>query len=233
MANRSWSNAGHFYAPHVMPILLDCNFTVAAADSAGLGLTGLKGPGVAAVYMHTSTTPAAGNPNPASGYFIVQLQDNYYKYFTGLMGLITPASGTPILVASAGVVANTTYVITVVGTTTTAGWQSLGVPVGVTPAVGVAFVAIATTTAAGTGAVQVPHVNGTGVTQIEMIGIPGTTLSTTSANGTPVASPYIMGRFIGPTNSSTTTPIAVAPRDGSIVSLVLYLGNSSVIVQGE
>lgn len=228
MANTFFYNAGHFYCKHNVPVLLDCQFTVAAGN--GAGITGLKGPGIQAVYMHTSTTPVAGNPNPASGICIVQLQDSYYSDFLGFMGQVTTTSGSSILVASAGTVASTTYVITILGTTTTAGWQSLGLPVGITPAVGVAFVATATTTATGTGAVQVPHANGTGIQSVEQVGAPGLTLSST---GLQAGYPYVIFRFMGPTNSSTTTPIAVAPRDGSIVSLKLYLGNSSVLVAGE
>lgn len=213
-----------------MPVLLDCQFTVAAADAGGLGITGLKGPGVQAVYMHTSQTPATGNPNPANGICLVQLQDNYYYDYLGFMGQVTALSGSSILVASAGVAINTTYVITILGTTTTAGWQSLGLPVGITPAVGVAFVATATATATGTGAVQVPHANGTGIQSIEQVGAPGLTVNPSGLNR---GYPYLIFRFMGPTNSSTTTPIAVAPRDGSIISLKLYLSNSSVVVQGE
>lgn len=230
MANTTYNNFGHFYCKHTMPVLLDCQFTVAAADTGGLGITGLKGPGIQAVYMHTSQTPAALNPNPASGICLVQLKDNYYADYLGFMGQVTALSGSSILVASAGTVASTTYVITIVGTTTTAGWQSLGLPVGITPAVGVSFVATATTTATGTGAVQVPHANGTGIQSIEQIGTPGLTLSPT---GIGAGYPYMMFRFMGPTNSSTTTPIAVAPRDGSIISLKMYLSNSSVVVAGE
>lgn len=230
MANRTFSNAGHFYAPHPFPVLIDCNFRVEAGDAAGKGITNLKGPGVQAVYMHTSQTPATGNPNPANGIIYVQLQDNYYKDFIGFWGQVSPASGTGILVASAGTVATTTYQITVVGTTTAAGWQSLGLPVGITPAVGVSFIATATTTATGTGAVQVPHANGTGIQSVECIGVPSLTLNPT---GVSRGYPYLIFRCMGPTNSSTTTPIAVAPRDLSYVSLKMYFGNSSVIVQGE
>lgn len=230
MANRFFQNAGHFYAPHVMPVLLDCNFIVDSANGNGLGIRSLKGQGIQAVYMNTSQTPAATNPNPAAGYCLVQFTDAYYRSFSGFDSRVTPVSGTPILVASAGTVASTTYVIVVVGTTTAAGWQSLGLPVGVTPAVGVAFVATATATATGTGAVEVAHANGCSFQTIETVGDPNTTLSPV---GIGAGFPYIILRFMGPTNSSTTTPIAVAPRDNSVISLGFYLSNSSVIVAGE
>lgn len=230
MANRTWQNFGHFYAPHTMPVLLDCNFVVDPTNGNGLGINSLKGPGIQAVYMNTSATPAAGNPNPPAGYVYIQLQDNYNRYFGGFAGSVTPASGTPILVASAGVTAGLVYIITVVGTTTTAGWQSLGLPVGITPAVGVTFIATATTTATGTGAVQVPHVNGTGIDTVEVVGDSNLTIA---PSGVGRGFPYIIARFMGPTSSSVTTPIAVAPRAGSVVGLSFYMSNSSVLVQGE
>lgn len=228
MANRTFSNAGHFYAPHTFPVLLDCNFTV--DDSNANGISGLKGPGIQAVYMHTATTPSAGNPNPAAGYCIVQLQDAYYKDFIGFSGQVTPLSGSSILMASAGVTAGVTYVITVVGTTTQANWELAGVPAGVTAAVGLAFVATTTATRAGTGAVQVPHANGTGIDSVESVGVGALGLSPT---GNQRGYPYLIFRFMGPTGAGDTTPIAVAPRALSVISFKLYLGNSSVVVQGE
>src|SRR5580698_1169620 len=50
---------------------IDCNFIVDSSNGNGLGIRSLKGSGCASVYMHTSATPAAGNPNPASGYILV------------------------------------------------------------------------------------------------------------------------------------------------------------------
>lgn len=230
MANTYYNNNGHFYCKHTMPVMLDCQFTVAAADTGGLGITGLKGPGIQAVYMHTSQTAAAGNPNPADGYIYVQFPDAYYADYRLWSGLVTPQSGSSILVASAGTVNHGAYVITIVGTTTAAGWQSLGLPVGVTPAVGVPFIATATATATGTGAVQVPHANGCGVIAVEQVGYAAGGLAPV---GIGAGYPYIILRTMGPTNSSTTTPIAVAPRDGTIISLKFYLSNSSVQVAGE
>lgn len=228
MANSRYTQ--FFYTKHAMPMLIDCNFIVDADNVNGLGIRSLVGPGVSAVYMHTSATPLAGNPNPAAGFIYVKLQDNFYKYYAGYGAVTSPQSGSSILVASAGVVAGTTYVITILGTTTTAGWQSLGLPVGITPALGVPFVATATTTATGTGAVQVPHANGAGISYIEAIGSGSLTLGPSGLGRT---SPYLIFRTMGATDASTTTPIAVAPREESIISLAMYVSNSSVVVAGE
>lgn len=232
MANRYFKNAGHFYANHVMPVLLNATFQVSVTDTAGNGVVNLTtNPGgnssgaVQAVYMHTSATASAGNPNPGNGIIYVQFADAYNKDYLGWSGQITALSGSSILVASAGVVNHTTYVITILGTTTTAGWQSLGLPVGVTPAVGVAFIATTTGTAAGTGAVQVPHANGSGIQTMDQIGSSANALSPV---GIGAAYPYLIFRCMGPTDASTTTPIAVAPRDLTWISLKFYFSNSSV-----
>lgn len=194
MANRRFNQ--FFNTLHKMPILLDCNFVVDSTSTSGI--TSLKGAGIQNVYMHTSGSPVAGNPNPASGIAIVQLQDNYNRYFGGFSSIFSPQSGSSILVASAGVVNHTAYVITIVGTTTAAGWQSLGLPVGITPAVGVSFIATATTTAAGTGAVQVPKVGGSGIVSIDVVGNPNTMLTSSAANVVGISSgAYMIVRFMG------------------------------------
>lgn len=223
MANRYFNQ--FTYSLHKFPVWLNCDFVVDSTNGNGLGLRSLKGKGIQAVYMHTSATPAALNPNPPAGFAYVQLQDHYNLSYGGFFGAVSPVSGTPILVASAGVVASTVYIITAVGTTTTAGWVSLGLPIGVTPAVGAPFIATATATATGTGAVEVPAVNGSGVPYVESIGDSNTTLAPT---GSGAAYPYQIIRFMGPTSSSVTTPIATAPADGSVVSFKFYLSNSSV-----
>lgn len=228
MSNRFYPNAGHFYSSHFAPVMLDCTFQVAAAN--GLGITGLIGNGIENVFMHTSTTPSVGNggvtnPNPENGYIVVQLADPYFKSYANISAAIhTPNSGSSLLVASAGLTVGRSYVITILGTTSTAQWVALGVPVGVTPAVGVAFVAAATS-ATGTGAVQVPHVNGSGVAYVEQVGNPNLTLYPV---GVGAGFPQMILRCMGPTDASTTTPIAVAPRDASFMRICFYMGNSSL-----
>lgn len=232
MANRRYEQ--FFYTLHKKPIQVDCRFTVAVADSGGLGITGLTGAGVQAVYMHTSATAATGNPNPASGFIIVKFNDTYNAYYGGDFQVMSPASGSSILVASAGTVANTTYQITIVGTTTTAGWVTLGLPVGITPAVGVAFTATATTTAAGTGAVQVPATAGAAIALCDVIGNPNKTIASTAANIPGISSgAYMILRCLAATNSSTTTLIAAAPATGSIVTLKFLFSASNILVQGS
>lgn len=223
MANRYFNQ--FLDSAHVKSVFLNCNFVIDLANGNGFGLRSLKGPRIKAVYGHTSATPAVGNPNPPAGYYIVQFEDPYVKYLSGFAGFACQTSGSSILVASAGVTSGLVYIITIVGTTTAAGWQSLGLPVGVTPAVGVTFVATASTTATGTGAVQVPNVNGSGIASIEVVGDPSTTMSPI---GLGRANAYLLVRTMAATNSSTTTLIAAQPADNTVLGLNFWFSDSSV-----
>lgn len=202
MANRNFPNGGKIYMEHVNAALLDCEFTVAATNASGV--TGLKGGLIPAVYMHTSTTPSAGNPNPAAGYAIVQLGDNFNGLYGCYSQLISPNSGSSLLVASAGLTAGLVYTITIMGTTTVAAWHTLGVPAGIAPAVGVSFVA-ANTSAVGTGAVQVPKVTGSGALSMELMGNPNLQLISSNPNqGASGYYPYLIFRFMSATAAAPT-----------------------------
>src|SRR5271166_2201001 len=170
MANRYLNQ--FTYSFHKMPVIIDCNFVVDSTNGNGLGERNLKGPGVANVYMHTSATPAPGNPNPAPGVIVVQLQDNYYRYFGGFSGQIS-ALGSSVT----SLTANTAYVITSLGTATLAQWQAAGLPTGFTPTVGQAFIAAATGTIGG-GATAAPSASsGSGIDHIEVLGDPNQSLN--------------------------------------------------------
>lgn len=214
-----------------MPVLLDCNFIVDSTNPDGV--RSLKGPGIEAVYMHTGTTPSAENPNPAAGYAVIKFQDNYKRLFGVYGGTVSPTSGSSLLVASAGLSVGAVYVITILGTTSTAQWNALGVPVGTTPAVGVAFVAKATS-ATGTGAVQLPLATGAGVLVADVIGNTNLQLNSSLPNiAGQQSGSYAIVRFLGATNSSTTTLVAKAPANETVVQLSFYLSNSKIQVQGE
>lgn len=172
------------------------------------------------------TYQAIGSPNPEAGYILVQFTDNFYRYFGGYAGFVSPVSGTPILVTT-GVTAGLAYVIVSVGTTTTAQWNKLGVPVGTTPAVGVAFVAPVTTTATGSGAIEVPKVGGSGIDHIEVIGDPNQTLQTSGANVLGIgggAYQVAAAMFEG---------ALTAPNNGTAIGLFFSFSNTMIKVQGE
>lgn len=225
MANRNWASGGKIYSMHVKPVLLDCNFVVDSTNGNGLGIRSLKGPCVKAVYMNTSSTPAAGNPNPAAGTIVVQLQDNYNKSYSGFHAIVSPVSGTPLLVASAGLTVGVAYIIVTLGTTTTAAWHALGVPPGVSPAVGVSFIAAATS-ALGTGAVEITAAAGSGVASIETVGDPNLSIAPLPSANQGYGAQIIL-------QCRDYAGALVAPAAGSVISLAFYLSDSSIIIAGE
>lgn len=223
MANRSFTRS--FYTLEEYPVLVSCNFIVDATNGNGLGIRSLKGPGVAAVYMHTSATPASTNPNPASGTIVVQLQDNYNRSLSGFHAIVSPLSGSNITI-SAGLTVGVAYVITSLGTSTTANFHTIGVPRGVTPAVGVAFIAAATGAGSGSGTVQATAAAGSGVASIETVGD-----STLSLSPQKLLNQGFGGQII--LQCRDYAGAIVAPTAGSVISLGIYLSNSSNTVQGE
>jgi hypothetical protein len=190
---------------------IDCNFIVDSTNGNGFGVRSLKGPGCAKVFMHTTQTPASGSPNPAAGYILVQLAQQYAGYIGGYSGFVSPVSGTPINISS-GLTAHASYIITSVGTSTAANWQAIGLPLGVTPAVGVSFVATTASAGTGTGIVEAPAAVGSGVLYTDVLGDANLSASaTTGAN--------ILLRVLGATSSSVTTLVATAPADGTVIGL--------------
>lgn len=192
---------------------LNISFKVASADAGGAGLTGLSG--AAAAFMHTSSTPASGSPNPLVGYLMIKLSAAYNGFLNATSMIQSPISGTPINISS-GVTAGQLYTIQTVGTSTAANWQAIGLPTGVVPAVGVAFIANVTGNGTGTGTVEVPLATGSSTTKLELVGSSGLGVNDTGGG-------WLYFQFLAATNSSTTTLKALAPADGSIVNIALSL----------
>lgn len=216
-------NGGHYYSNITQPVKLDLSFVVDATN--GLGVTSVKSNGYARnVFMHTSGAPTSNNgylnPNPASGYCLIQLNNNY-NHFLGLSYVFrSPASGASLTSTTAGLA----YQIVTLGTTTLAQWQAAGLPAGVTPAVGVSFVAIATGAIGGTGTVNVPAAAGSVVAQAEIIGNPD--LSSANSSVAVNGGAWVLVRFMDYAGA------IVAPAAGSVASLSLYLDVSSVTIDG-
>lgn len=174
----------------------------------------------------TINVPAGSVPITAgSGVIIVQLEDNYNRVLKGFSAIVSPTSGTPLLVASAGLTAGVAYIIVSTGTTTTAQWQALGVPKGVTPAVGVSFIAAATS-ALGTGAVMTTAATGSGIQHIETVGDPNTMVAPFPGAYQGFGAEILLQAY-------DYTGAKAAPADGSVISLSFLLNNSSVTTQGE
>lgn len=224
MANRRYTQ--FFQTLETVPVLLSCNFIVDSANGNGLGIRSLKGPGIQAVYMHTSSTPAAGNPNPASGTILIQLQDNYNRSLSGGFSIVAPLSGSAVKIDNSAMTAGIAYTITTLGDATAAAWLALGVPAGITPQVGVSFVALNAGTAGNTSTsrVMATAATGSGVASIETVGDPNTTIA--PYNTAPIGAQIIV-------QCRDYAGALVAPTDGSVIGLSFYLSNSSLKVQGE
>lgn len=239
MANRNFANS-RIYTGHVMPVLLDCNFVVDSTNGNGLGIRSLKGPYVQNVFMHTTTTPGAGNsnsatpgivvtnPNPAAGTIVVQLNDNYNRIYTGGNAIVSPTSGSALKIDNSALTAGTAYIITTLGDATAAAWAALGVPSGVTPAVGVAFVAATVGAGANTSTsrVMTTLAAGSGTASIETVG--DSNLSIAPNPG----SSQGFGAQITLQCRSYAGALA-APTDGSVISLSFLLSNSSILIASE
>lgn len=216
------------YTGHFMPVLLDCNFIVDSTNGNGLGLRSLKGPFVQAAYMHTSASPAAGNPNPASGTIIIQFQDNYSRVYTGGNAIVSPVGANLVVnAAGAALTPGVAYIITILGDATAADWLALGVPRGVTPAVGVAFIALVTGSGVSASARVAPTAAaGSGIASIETVGN-----SNLAIAPLPSANQGFGGQII--LQCRDYAGAIAAPANGSVISLSFLLSNSSLTVQGE
>lgn len=228
MANRNWASAGKIYSGHVQPVLIDCNFVIDSTNGNGLGIRSLKGPYVANVYMHTSSTPASGNPNPASGTILVQLQDNYSRSFSGFDAKVAPVSGSALKIDNSVLTAGVAYIITTLGDASLAQWHALGVPAGITPAVGVSFISASVGAGANSSSsrVMTAAAAGSGVASIETVGDPNLSIAPDPSAAQGYGASFIL-------QCRDYAGAIVAPVDGSVISLAFYLSNSSVLVNGE
>jgi len=168
--------------------------------------------------MHTSAPLAgSGNPNPAAGVIVVNLQDNYAHYLGGYSGFVSPLSGTPI---SSGMTVGNAYVIVSLGASTQAQWVTAGLNQYIKAAVGVSFIAAATSVAGG-GAVEAPAAAGSNVDHIEVLG----DSNLMNSNG-----PAISGGAAGGMQFILLcykANVLTAPADNSAIGLNFYMNNAS------
>lgn len=228
-------NGGRLYSNITKPVKVDLSWVVDPANANGLGVSSLKSNGyVRNVFMHTAGAPGsnngATNPNPANGFALIQFNNNFNFYLNSVCGLVPPVTGAAIIVTAAGaaLVVGNAYVIFSLGTTTTAQWHSLGVPAGVTPAVGVSFIALLTGIGVGTGTVKFAGVSG--IAEIEVVGNPN--VMNNVANIDPNGGAYLMLQFLGATGAALTALIPTAPLALSIVNMSAFYDGSSVTIDG-
>jgi hypothetical protein len=199
MANRFFQQ--FFLSLNHQPVFLEGSVVIGASGSVGT----VKGSGLLSV-THLAT-----------GVYQLQFEDDYNRYLGGFAGFVSPVTGSNINAGS--FVAGTLYVITALGTTTTAQWQAAGVPVGVTPAVGLAFVA----TGAGAGTGTVKATVGAGIYAVEVAGDSNLT-SYVTTNGTGA----ILLLACRNASGALTDPAA-----GSVLGFTAFFRNSSVKGKGE
>lgn len=225
MANRRYTSQ-FLYQFEAYPVLLNCNFVVDSANVNGLGLRQLKGEGFHAVYMHTTSTAAAGSPNPAAGLIFVQFADVYSRVLSSSGSIVSPL-GT----SSTATVARAAETITALGTATLAQWQAVGLPKGITPAVGISFVPTSTATIGGSATVAPTATSA--IVHLEEVGDPTLDVSSPMVkSGTQNAIGSVVGGYslIQCLNGSNAL---TAPTDGTVIRLQFLLSNSSVTVKGQ
>lgn len=222
-------NGKSLYTNVTTPQYTWLTFTVNAADTGGLGVTSVKSNGyVDAVFMHTSQTPGAvngiTNPNPQVGFANIIFK-NPFNYWLGGNWMMNP----PLTSTSTTSTTNhNVYAITSLGTATLAQWQAAGLPQGFTPTVGQTFTAKATGTIGGSATVGVPGVLTT--VAVAPVGTPGVMVS--NSNLAQNGGAQLTVSFLAATNSSTTTLVAAAPADGTVVYLQLCYDASTVTIDG-
>lgn len=222
-------NGKSVYMNVTMPKTVWCNFIVDHSNGNGWGVRSVKSNGyIEAVFMNTSATPgkqnALTNPNPIAGFAVVTFKNNFNYYLGGFSGQIVPLTSTSTTSLTSGHV----YVITSLGTTTAAQWQTAGLAPGFIPAVGSTFVAAATASLSGSGTVGVPGVPTT--VALTVVGDPNQMIN--NANIAANAGAQIVVQFNAATNSGTTTLVAAAPADGTVVSMQFNFDGSSVSIDG-
>lgn len=236
MANRNFANGGKMYAGHVMPVLVDCNFVVDSTNGNGLGIRSLKGAYVQNVFMHTTSTPGAGNsnpaspgiivtnPNPAAGTIVVQLQDNYNRALTGFNSIVSPL-GSSVTATTSG----TPSIVTSLGTSTAAQWLAVGMPAGLLtlstglPSVGTTFIPTSSATIGGSATVAPAAAAGSGIATIETVG-------DANQSSAPIPGSGFGAQLVFECRLAGTV---TQPTDGTVISLAMLMSNSSILIAGE
>jgi hypothetical protein len=154
--------------------------------------------------LHTSGTNA---PTPSAGTLT-------FVSGTGSATALTYSS------ASAGLATGFTFAQTT-SDTNIQDWVAVGLPPGVTPATGASFVATATGAGGSTGTAIAVGISG--ITSMEVIGNPSSSLAPQPTGPSPHVGGWILVQCLAPTSTSTTTLIPTAPTNGSVVGMCFYV----------
>lgn len=230
---RGGQNAGHYYSNITKPYCLNINFVVDHANGNGLGIRSLKSNGWCEnVFMNTSQTPGSNNghtnPNPLAGFALVQFKQNFNYYLGGFSGFVSSLTGS-IKIDNSAMTAGQAYVISTLGNATAAKWAAIGVPAGVTPAVGVSFIALTNGGAGNTLTSRVSTPVPSGIVGVEVVGDPNLSTNSNIASN---SGQYVLVQLLGATSSSVTTLIPTAPPDNSVMGMSFFFDGSSVTIDG-
>lgn len=152
-------------------------------------------------------TTGVQSPTPAAGVLT-------YVSGSGSTTALTYSS------AVAGLATGFTFALTV-SDTNNQDWHSVGLPYGVSPAVGASFVAVATGAGGSTGEVIAAGISG--ITSMEVIGDPNLSLAPHPAGPSAEVGGWILVQMLAPTSSSVTTLVPTAPTDGSTCGMCFYV----------
>lgn len=168
----------------------------------------------------------------SAGIYQFVLVDNFYKFLRGFFNMWAPVTGSALNVdaSDAALTAGVVYQIVTLGTSTAADWLALGVPKGITAAVGVAFVALVTGSGVGTGTVKAIGTSGVG--NVEIMGNPNLTSGPTGVGnqGAIILVQCLQYQQTGTTTNNTPVrPTVADPVAGSTLECLFLLNNSSAI----
>lgn len=202
-------------------------FSVSGVGSAPVGVAGTlvqqsitSGDSAATIGGDLATTIAA-LPSGISGVFSFTTTGTTTVTITSTANL--PLNGGP----AEGTIATGFTFATTVSNTNLGNWQAVGVPPGVTPNVGVSFIATATGQSTGggsTGLVILPGVSA--ITSIETIGDPNQSLFPIPMGGSPHHGGWVLIQFLAPTISTgayVSPMIPTAPANNSVISMTMFL----------
>lgn len=164
-----------------------------------------------------------------TGVYQVKLSDSYNRLLDFQCSAEEPV-GTPATIAS-GLTSGLAYSITTVGDASLADWHSVGLPVGVVPAVGVSFVATSTGSGNATTA-RVAPVAGTSTADAQvynLFGNPDLTVNCSVPGNAGAAKQA--GYFLFVVRSGVG--VVTDPPSGAKLKLSMHLRNSSVKGKGE
>lgn len=176
MANRNYPQSRQ-WSNHMMPVSIDMQIAIGASGAPTIAAGNAYG--------------VASITRMAAGQYRLQLQDNYSKLLQFKAAAQSPV-GSPVAVT--GITPGLVYRIITLGTTTQAQWVTAGVPSGITAAVGVTFLAAATSLGTGTAGL----LGSSGVSSVELMSTNPNMLNNSPAGGPqPLLGGYIDFQTMG------------------------------------